>query len=336
MNEIKNKTIIIPGASKCGTSTLYWMMTRSNEVCEIYLKEPTFFCFPEKIVKDNLNLYMNLFRDTNKTLIDASTYYLYCERAARNIKKYVKNPKILIIIRDPAERLFSIYLHQHKLIPSEDKRNFDLILRQLFTQENRNLIELELENLKLAEKKGLIDINGSIKKNKKFLMNNFNLSVDLVNFLNFHEVNFFKNNIFLQLRYFQESMFSNFIKIYRNYFSDLKVIFFEKLLNNPVETIKEVCEFLDIKYDTKMSTLPHMNKTILPYKYSRIILRTIQKFATHEIFSKLHFLRPLFYSNKPKMTRSQYNITRSLLKNEYDFWFNKYPELVNIWKYDKN
>jgi len=134
----------IVGVAKSGTTSVYKVLKEHKDVFMSPLKEPNFFSSdinPNNFRKDyilsyisdnSLKKYLNsdmpdevflayirdvkdyekLFKNssTEKFLGEISTSYLYSKVAAKNIYKYNKASKIIIILRNPIERAFSHYL----------------------------------------------------------------------------------------------------------------------------------------------------------------------------------------------------------------------------------
>lgn len=130
----------IVGAAKAGTTSLYNYLVNHPEVYLSPIKEPNYFntelklsdCrkdIQRKIILeknyfaedglrmkhsacfDNLQDYLQLYRDaiTEKIIGEASTSYLGSSQAAREIYKYNKKAKIVIILREPVSRTISHY-----------------------------------------------------------------------------------------------------------------------------------------------------------------------------------------------------------------------------------
>lgn len=128
---MKYPNFLIIGAGKSGTTTIYHAMKQHPEVYMSPVKEPNFFALEgEKKVTGydnedphgfhfypwavtNLGDYHQLFAsaENEKAIGEASTMYQYMSKAPDNIKKHVPNVKIIAIFRNPADRLYSRYLH---------------------------------------------------------------------------------------------------------------------------------------------------------------------------------------------------------------------------------
>ena len=120
---------LILGAPKCGTTSLYAYLGQHPEVFMSFPKEPTFFghegedglfngpgdntgIYRTRMIT-NLDAYTALFNrvTTQKAVGEASTFYLYLPKAPLRIKKYVPDAKMFAVLRNPADRAYSNYLH---------------------------------------------------------------------------------------------------------------------------------------------------------------------------------------------------------------------------------
>lgn len=109
----KNKVnLFLVGAAKSGTTSLWSALGRHPDIYitenELY-KEPAFFC--ELGSKIGIDTYHRLFEkgERCKYRLDASTAYLTSPEAAERIYRYNPDAKILIILRNPIERAYSLY-----------------------------------------------------------------------------------------------------------------------------------------------------------------------------------------------------------------------------------
>ncbi len=119
---------LMVGTSKAGTTSLYYYLQQHPDVFLSEVKEPCFIAsrfidYPTRGVNDekffnrhlvdSFDEYTGLFEPgRNKTAIgEASTNNLvYAKRAITEIKKYIGEPKIVIVLRNPVERAFSAYM----------------------------------------------------------------------------------------------------------------------------------------------------------------------------------------------------------------------------------
>lgn len=116
---------LIIGAAKCGTSSIYMYLKQHPEIFMSPIKEPHFFSFTSETKKTqgprdsvtqaitNLEEYKNLFKgvQNEKAIGEASPTYIYQPNAAERIQNLIPNAKLIAILRNPAERAFSAYMH---------------------------------------------------------------------------------------------------------------------------------------------------------------------------------------------------------------------------------
>lgn len=117
---------LIIGAAKAGTSSLYSYLKQHPQIYMSPIKEPRFFALegetldfqgPAQGINNRsvtqIEDYCRLFQGvTNEIAIgEASTLYLHSQKAIARIKHYIPKVKLIAILRDPAERAFSSYLH---------------------------------------------------------------------------------------------------------------------------------------------------------------------------------------------------------------------------------
>ncbi|NET04130.1 MAG: sulfotransferase domain-containing protein [Symploca sp. SIO2B6] len=109
---------LIIGAMKSGTTTLYDSLNAHPQIYMSRLKEPHFFSYDgkENYPITNLEDYQALFQGvSNETAIgEASTTYLFNSKAVERIKHYIPQVKLIAILRDPAERAYSLYLMRYR------------------------------------------------------------------------------------------------------------------------------------------------------------------------------------------------------------------------------
>ena len=113
----------IVGADKAGSSSLYSYLKEIPEIFMSPIKEPNYFSV--KTISQNglLNTirdkkkYLALFKNVKDEKIfgEASSSYLADPEAPNLIHQVSPRAKILISLRDPAERIFSHYLMSRRL-----------------------------------------------------------------------------------------------------------------------------------------------------------------------------------------------------------------------------
>jgi hypothetical protein len=108
--------VIIAGAPKSGTSSLFFWLTAHPDVCGSRVKE-TYFLH-DKVSKHNEALnyvthgfesYQNCFPDFKgeKVVVEATAPYIYQETPLVVAPKLPEKPKVIFILRNPAERIYS-------------------------------------------------------------------------------------------------------------------------------------------------------------------------------------------------------------------------------------
>jgi hypothetical protein len=128
-NIIPNLFLI--GWTRTGTSSLHEYLKQHPEVFMSPLKGPAFFGnipnsrFPE--YHHDKKKYLSLFKGVKKEkIIGESTHYHQSKSVPKEIKKFNSKSKIIIIIRNPVELLFSAY--KGGKIPKEE--NFERSLQK--------------------------------------------------------------------------------------------------------------------------------------------------------------------------------------------------------------
>jgi hypothetical protein len=126
---MKLPNFLIIGSAKCGTTSLHAYLKQHPDVFMTIPKEPTFFgnegtdglfngphdedrAYHSRVIT-NFADYQALFDRVTKekALGEASIYYLYLPKAPEQIKKYVPNATMFAVLRNPADRAYSAYLH---------------------------------------------------------------------------------------------------------------------------------------------------------------------------------------------------------------------------------
>lgn len=139
---------LIVGASKCGTTALYYYLKQHKEISFSELKEPKYFSsinqnFPHKGIGDtsvdkfaikSFSDYLTLFNGfENKRVGEASPDTMFFhEKTAPIIKKKLGDIPIIIILRNPVKRAFSAYMYLKR-----DSRETLSFREALDAEENR-------------------------------------------------------------------------------------------------------------------------------------------------------------------------------------------------------
>lgn len=118
-------TFLIVGAQKAGTTALYYALSKHPEVFMSAVKEPAYFVAEEARSEvggpgdgdhrpvATLDAYQGLFSEAGSAVArgEASTSYLHTPGAAVRIKDRLPGIRLIAILRNPAERAYSNFLH---------------------------------------------------------------------------------------------------------------------------------------------------------------------------------------------------------------------------------
>ncbi len=103
--------LIVPGFAKSGTSSLHEYLNLHPGICMSSNKEPHHFAFTDKVsrgAEDHNALFKK--SDGNEVWFgESSTSYAVWEPALCRIKSNLSNTRLIVLLRDPVERLLSHY-----------------------------------------------------------------------------------------------------------------------------------------------------------------------------------------------------------------------------------
>jgi len=108
----KRPNFFIVGAPKSGTTSLYTYLKKHPDVF-LPKKELYYFCFdlgfrtPPISEETYLSYYSSA--TSQNAIGDASVYYLLSRKAAENIKRFNPEAKIIIMLREPADMVYSLH-----------------------------------------------------------------------------------------------------------------------------------------------------------------------------------------------------------------------------------
>ena len=118
MNSALLPNVIIGGAPKCGTSSLYFWLSAHPEVYGSPKKE-TFF-FADKVNRFNasanvhehdLDQYQAFFKGGEDATVrfEATAHYLYEKVAREHFSNWAHKPKVIFLFREPSKQMYSHY-----------------------------------------------------------------------------------------------------------------------------------------------------------------------------------------------------------------------------------
>jgi hypothetical protein len=158
MNSPTLPNFILAGAPSSGTTSLYHYLRQHPQIFMCPIKEPTFFAAEDVLSRADLQPklreqratlqaylaglqkrpaqawvtkwddYVRLFQDARdqKAVGEASVSYLWLPSAAPAIRRALPESKIIFVLRDPTERLFTSYLHFVRAAPPISFRDWVL------------------------------------------------------------------------------------------------------------------------------------------------------------------------------------------------------------------
>jgi hypothetical protein len=107
----------IVGAAKSGTTSLLQYLRQHPDIfmpADIALKEPSYYCDTYGV--ESYAAYLSLFfkdATTQKWIGEASTPYLTSPESARKIYDAVPDARIIILLRNPVDRAYSLWKWMH-------------------------------------------------------------------------------------------------------------------------------------------------------------------------------------------------------------------------------
>jgi hypothetical protein len=133
--------LFLVGQPKSGTTALHQFLGQHPQIFMSGIKEPHFFCRDFHQESDNYygsprffdfreeTQYLELFANAKGEAIlgESSTNYLYSQVTAENIYRFNPEAKIIIILREPADYLYSLHSHYVKFT-EENEPDFDRAL----------------------------------------------------------------------------------------------------------------------------------------------------------------------------------------------------------------
>lgn len=335
----ERSAIIIPGAQKSGTTTLFKMLAKHSQVDRPALKEPQFFALHPDEIENKFSWYEELFSGPkSKTLLDASAFYLSSARAPAMIKRYIADPRILIILRDPAQRAYSGYLHMSTKEPPAERRSFDRILEAVIQATDcGSVAQAEKEVLSRAVARRNVDANYLDEEYHRRFYGEAGAAI---------QTNI-EDPLFIY-RYFQQSMYRKQVERYVEVFGpeNVKVVFFEHLIAKPDRAMRGILDFLKLTPEAPVLELVHRNKTHPPRSRLQQYLLTFRRNSASmnvlieglkaiRLGSIVRAIEQFVRTppSKPTLSKAQYEQTRALLAEEYAYWGAQDDTLSHLWTY---
>lgn len=123
--------MLIIGAGRSGTTSLYEHLKSHPDICFSNIKEIPFFSVKD-IYQRGESYYHSFFKlDKQKVIASSDTYLLIDQEAPKRILDYNPDMKIIIMLREPVERSYSSYIyainngHENKTTTYRDAFNLE-------------------------------------------------------------------------------------------------------------------------------------------------------------------------------------------------------------------
>ncbi len=292
--------ILCVGFSKCGTTTLYDIMKQHPDICLSGIKEPIYYGSKELVKKRGFEWYIKRYYPpkSNKKIIMEINPILGRDVPAIQIKKdYGKNIKIIFLIRNPINRMYSEFkmnLLDGTCFPKL-KDNINSSTSFLFDKWIKN--------------------NFILKDNKYILLHNYSTK--------FVE----SGNYYCHIK--------EYINIFGK--DNVQIIIFEDFVKNPKEICLKIFDFINVKCTDNIKFNLHSNKgNRLPksefsikaiqiwFKIYKQILIEKLPFISENVCKFLNYLTwhiPIIFS-KPN------NNSEKISKKSRDIIVNYYSDMV--------
>ena len=127
--------LLLIGAGRSGTTTLYEHLKQHPEICFSNMKEIPYFSVEDIYTRGDL-YYHSFFKCTEKKVIASSDTYLLIDKEAPNrIVQYNPDMKLIVLLREPVERAYSSYIYA--LNNGHEKNNVSF--KDSFEKEQENI-----------------------------------------------------------------------------------------------------------------------------------------------------------------------------------------------------
>jgi len=247
---------IIGGISKAGTTAVFEYLSAHPEVCVSSVKE-TYFFLREYTgdPQNDITIYGKYFlhcKESSKIILEASPVYLMGGRVgarvvANRIDQLLNQPKILFILRNPVDRIYSAYNFQMQRLNLPKTLTFE------------DYIDLCLQ--------------------KEAAENPLDIEFDVV------RLNALKLNP-LKLNFLKHGCYTYYLKDYLEVIpsSRIWVGFYENLRSDPQTFMKSICSFLEIDpdfyehYEFRKVNVTYSSKYAWLHRVAVMIRRSLDSF----------------------------------------------------------
>ncbi len=323
------KLLFIPGAQKSGSTSLWKMLLQHKKIHPLQHphargKENHFFTLNPKIAKDNLQWYLSMLGEEDGWYVDASMSHMVAPYAPKMISTLPFTAKCLFVLRDPASRAFSAYLHMRTKTPSPERRSFAKIVNFVQDCTNKSVREAESQLIQKSLDNGSIDPNYLHSYLSNLPVGSCSLELD----------KYFQDYLWCY-KYLYYSQYSKWISLYKKHGLDVCIISMHDLINKTEKTSQKICSFLDT--DGNDLKLSENNKTFhSPYWLRRLIslAKVLSPVEGTGLWAQARSLLPSSLSSTAADLREKNEDTlhelRTLLSDEYEYWANKDSSVLKM------
>jgi hypothetical protein len=121
--------LIIAGVNKAGTSSLFSYLSQHPEICPSSIKETGYFLplrYGEGLQPiDEYAKYFTHYRGQKYIMESTPGYFYGGESVARQIQETLTDVKIIVLFRNPIDRLFSFYKSMRSKLKIDQRVSFD-------------------------------------------------------------------------------------------------------------------------------------------------------------------------------------------------------------------
>jgi hypothetical protein len=131
MSEPRLPNLLIAGVGKAGTTSLFWYLSQHPDVCASAAKEPRYFRFPDDDPDAELppiETYARHFVHcgAQRYVMEASPqYFKGGTRTITAIRRTLYEPRIILMFRDPLDRMWSEYRFRKSRLTLPESITFD-------------------------------------------------------------------------------------------------------------------------------------------------------------------------------------------------------------------
>jgi len=100
--------LFIPGAARCGTTSLHAILGQHPDIHASLIKEPTYFNWPYQVIASPF-AYFQLFASPKRYRLDASANYLASPRTPSVLRSLFPDARFIVMLRHPKARAYSLY-----------------------------------------------------------------------------------------------------------------------------------------------------------------------------------------------------------------------------------